>query len=619
MSALKRLEEETDNNFSFKEKLIYYQIYLLNELIFISSKENNEEREKLINEAILVANEYLSNFKERRAEVILFLAETYESIGDYDRALKAFYDYLEEKKEGDFRIYMKIAELLFEKKDYQKAIYFYEKAGSISKQYRDSAYYKIGWSYYLSGQYDKVINLFLNYKFETLGQKQELLLNEMIDLLSRAFYKIDNLDVVEKFIDKNRQFPYPDKVFKYLGDIYLYLADYEKAISVYKKGWDKYYLYKNSYEIPLSMIDAYNFMGRQEEAYKERVRYIQRYNINSEYYKKYKEFPPYFGDEIIITAFYYNSKFDKDKKEDDYNLATQLYESLLEYFPQHKRAGEVSFMLAQLYEEKGDNKRAVRFFREARNLNFKAEESFYRSLFCEYKMWKRHEILSKELISSLEDFLINFKDSKYFNDCALVLADISYREGLIDKMFYALELAGGNEEGLKMSLDFVEANFDGIENKFFISKIFDKGYKKFNDEKYLKLKHFSLFKYAVYLEGEGKKDYAGTIYKEIINDKTSDFTEFAMYNLSLLLQREGKTEEAIAYMAKIKQKEDLRLKAKEFIYNFGKQKGMYLESAQAVLDYAILSKEKEVFYLIEAGYLFLRGKAYDDAERVYIS
>ncbi|MCX7990739.1 MAG: tetratricopeptide repeat protein [Proteobacteria bacterium] len=617
LTALKKLDSELENkNLSFDENILYYQIYLINELLYMSSKENNEERTILMNNATELAKKYLGKFKERKAEVTLFLAETYEELGEYEKALKTFFDYLNEKKEGDFRVYMKIAELLFEKKDYQRAISFYEKAGASAKVYKDSAYYKIGWSYYLSGQYDKVINLFLNYKFESLGQRQELLLNEMIDLLSRAFYKIDNLDLVENYLDKNRQFPYPDKVFKYLGDLYLYLADYEKAISVYKKGLDRYYLFKNSHEIALSIIDAYNFMGKQEQAYKERVRYIQKYDKNSEYYKKYREFPPDFGDEIIMTAFYYNNLYDKEKKDDHYLLATQLYESLLDYFPSHKRAGEVAFMLAQLYEDKNDNKRAVKYFREARRLKFNEEESYYRSLFCEYKMWKRHEILSRELINSLEDFLINFKKSKYLNDSALVLADISLKEGLTEKMFFALEVAGSNDSGLKRALEFVEANFDGIENKLFISKLFDKGYKNFNDDKYLKLKHFSLFKHAILLEGEGKRDFAINTYNEIINDKSSEFTEFAIYNLSLLLQRDGKTEEAVKYMSKIKQKDDLRIKAKDFIYNFGKQKGMFIESAQAALDYASLSKEKEIFYLIESSYLFLKGKNYDDSERV---
>lgn len=622
LSALKKLEIETDKsnrNYSFLERISYYQIYLVNELIYLSQVEDMKEIDRLANEGIGIANKYLEKFSDRKSEVILFLAETYEFLGEKEKALRAYEDYLKEKKEGDFRIFMKIAELLFEKKDYGRAINYYEKAALASKAYKDSAYYKIGWAYYLSHQYEKVINLFLNYKFESAGQRQELLLNEMIDLLSRAFYKLDNLDLVEKYLDRNRQFPYPDKVFKYLGDIYLYLADYEKAIAVYRKGWEKYYLYKNSYEIALSMIDAYNFMGKQDKAYNERVRYIEKYNVNSEYYKKYKEFPSGFSDEIVMTALYFNTLYDKEKNEEYYDLAVKLYEIILEYFPKHKRTGEMAFMLAQLYEEKGNNKKASRFFKEARKLGFNEEESHYRSLYCEYKMWQRHEILSKELINTLQDFLNTFKGSKYFNNSALLLADISLKEGLSENMFFALELAANNDEmGLKKAVDFVEANFDSIHNKLFISKIFEKGYERLKDDKFLKLKHFSLFKHAISLEEERKNDLAINVYKDIIKDKSSEFTEFAVYNLSLLLQRVGKTEEAISYMAKIKQKDDLKLKAKDFIYNFGKQKGMFIESAQAALDYAALSKEREVFYLIESSYLFLKGRSLDDAERVLL-
>lgn len=619
LNALKRLDEETEErNFTFKEKILYYQIYLINELIYLSARDNIDEKTKLINEAISLSKRYLERFSERRGEIALLMAELYEELGEFDKALETFYDYLQENKTANFRTYMKIAEILFEKKEYDKAIGFYEKAASLSKDYKDSTYYKIGWCYYLTGKYEKVINIFLNYRFEKVGEKQELLLNEMIDLLARAFYKLDNIDIVEAYLDKNKQFPYPDKVFKYLGDLYLYLANYEKAIDVYKRGWNKYYLFKNSYEIALSMIDAYNFMGRQEEAYKERLVYIQKYNKNSDYYDKYKEFPPGFGDEIIMTAFFYNNKYDREKKRDYFSISTQLYESLLEYFPEHKRAGEVSFMLAQLYEEEKDYRRAVKFFRKAGEFKFNEEESEYKGLFCEYIMWKKHEILSKELIQSIESFLLKFSKSKYFNNTALVLADISLKEGLIEKMYSALELASNNDEGLRMTLDFMEANFDVIDNKLFLAKMFDKGFKKFGDDKYLKLKHFSLFKYAIYLEGEGRKDYSASIYKEIINDKRSDFTEFALYNLSLLLQREGKTDEAILYMSQIDRESDLKLKAKEFIYIFGKQKGMFIESAKASLDYAQLVKDKEIFYLIESAYLFIKGKAYDDAKRVLI-
>ncbi len=620
LKALSDLKKDINlKDFSFQESLSYYQIYLLNELILMSANKPYEERTALIKEAIVLADDYLKSFSERKAEVMLFLADAYESIGDNDKALMVLEMYLKDYPEGDFRTYMKIAEFLFDKKQYDKAITFYKRAAEKNRAYRDAAYYKIGWSYYLSGRYDNVINIFLNYRFEEKSQRQELLLNEMIELLSRAFYKLDNIKLVEDYLDKNRQFPYPDKVFKYLGDIYLYLANYEKAIEVYKRGWERYYLYKNSFEIYLSVIDAYNFMGNSELAYNERVKYINSYSRNSKYFEKFKEFPREFGDEIMVTALYFNVRFDRTGDDISFNLATELYERLIAYFPNHKRSGEAAFMLAQLYEQKNNNKKAANFFKLARALNFNSEESFYRAIFCEYKMWKNQEIFSKELISSLDEFINSFKNSSRYNDVALLLADISLKEGFTGRLISAIDaLVNNNDVGLLKGLDFCEANFDSISDKLYLSNIFDRGFKRFKEQKYLNLKHFSLFKHAKLLEEEKNYPLAINVYRDILRDPESSFSEFAIFNLSLLLQKEGKTEEAISLMSKIKGKDDLKIKAKEFIYRFGKEKGMYLESAFAAIDYANLSPENKTVFLLEAANLFIKGNSMDNAERVLL-
>ncbi len=188
-----------------------------------------EDREKIIEEIKVDAEKYLKKYKARENQVTLILAEAYEETGDVFKALSSYESYLLMEKKPDARILMKMGELLFEKSRHEEAIRYFTDAANINAAYKNAAYYKIGWSYYLLGKMQEVAHLFMNYDFKTDDEKGLILFDEMMELLSKVFFKLGE-DKINQYLSLYPAFSIPDRLFKGVGDLLLFLKEKKKLL-----------------------------------------------------------------------------------------------------------------------------------------------------------------------------------------------------------------------------------------------------------------------------------------------------------------------------------------------------------------------------------------------------
>ncbi|GAB4436551.1 MAG: hypothetical protein OHK0040_07830 [bacterium] len=593
-------------NLSVEEDVAYAKLALLWEY---SQNAALNDKEKLWQRLVTEAEEYLKNYKDRKKEALLILAEALDNRSDSDAALRAFQQYLAVDTNPDARTLMKIGELNFEKGDYLNAIEFFKKAAQKSQSYKNAAYYKIGWAYYLLGQLTEVAELFFNYDFKVEGEKGILLFDEMMELLSRVFFKLGE-DKIPLFLAKYPQFSIPEKLYKGVGDLHLFLADYNRALEIYEKGLNDFYLYEYSGELLAARIEVYSMLGKNDLANEEKYRFTNLYGKNSEYFKKFNTFPKQYRDFLYSAAVYYNVRFDKGRNDDDYKRCSKLYKWFLDYFSDDERAGEVSYYLGQLEDEKREFQSASERFQFAWEKGFRVENSLYRSLYAKYKLWKENKLEGKELIDSLKDYFDNYPDYEKTTSVVIVLSDMLLKEGIEEELMKILDRATNlyGDRRLAAVLDFCETNFKQISDKKGLAEFFKRGFEKLKDRRYLELQHYAIFAEAKIAEDAGKATEAKQLYERIIADtNTTSFREFALYNLALLLEKEGKVNEAVLIMKQIKEKQELAGKAKSFIYTFGKKEGLYSEAAEAALQLSKDEPAKELYYRIEAVWLFTKS------------
>lgn len=606
-----------EKELSLKEAFAFAKISLYWNFYQHAQDVDHEEKLNLLKNIVFDANEYVKRYKERQKDVLLVLAEAYSDAGEIENALNIYRSYLTIETMPSARTLMKVGELLFEKADYNEAANYFDMAAKKDNAYKNAAYYKIGWCYYLSGKLNEVATLFLNYQFDKQESKAELLFDEMVDLLSRVFYKL-GIEKFEDYLKKYPNFPIPERLFKSVGDLHLFLADYQKALEIYEKGIDSYYIYQGSPELLSAKIEVLTLLAMFEEANREKVRFVDIYGKRSQYFSQYGVFPKQYRDNLVSAGFYYNANYEKEKNEDAYQKSVNLYLKFLEEFPLDEKVGEVAFYLAQLEEDKMLYVDAATHFRLSWQHNFKEKESLYRYLYCKYKLWQAGGLAASELVDDLKNYINNYPTTDRSTAVLIVLVDILIKENRQEEMLQQVEDAVKNQtnQDITKLLDFCEANFDVIKDKGRLAKIFEMGYVNNNNKHYLELKHYAMFIDAKQKEDNNELEQAALVYREIINDhnKTS-FEEFAVFNLGLLLEKMGKTEEAIVLMERINQKEELKNKANDFIYTFGKKRGLYQQAATSALILSNTEKNAS-FYLLEALWLYLKAKDYHAAENV---
>ena len=605
ISATKRLPSEED--------LAFARLYVL----WTYSQDLPYDKKGAVLEEIKKQTKlYLQKYKEREKEALLLLAEVCEGLGESEDAINAYNNYLALEGNPEGRVLMKLAELLFDKGDYNSAIIYFKKAAAKSESYRNAAQYKIGWSYYLLGKLPEVAELFFSYDFKVESEKALMLIDEMMELLSRVFFKLGE-DKIEVYLNKYPNFPKPEKLFKGVGDLYLFLADYDKALKVYEKGLVEYYLYEDSAELLNAKIELLNLLGKYDVANQEKYRFINLYSENSNYYKKFNAYPKQYKEILFSTALHFNVQYEKLSDEDLYKKSVSLYEKFITNFKEDEKAGEASFLLAQLEEGKKEYVKASEHFSFAWQRKFKEDESLYRALYCKYKLWQDKKLDSQELIISLKEYAETYHNTERTLSTLMVLSDMLLKENREQEMLDSLDKASNNfgAKGLIKVTDFCEANFKLIADKKRLAIIFGKAFDFFKDRRYLELKHYALFSLAKINEDGGKLDEAKLLYTQIIDDfNTTSFREFALFNLALLLEKEGKVSDAVKTMELIKDRKELAYKAKDFVFIFGKKAGFFVEAAEASLELAKLEPQKTAYYLLEAGWLFIKSGKFNRAE-----
>lgn len=615
-SVDKLIEEGETKNVSYLNKAYYNKIYLLwNKYLLLKNIDEKKRKEKL-SEIIFLIKKYISVYRKINKDIYLILAEANDHLGDSEEALRHYenFMYMSSGKDVPARVYVKIGDIYFDKKNYGKARESYLKARDSTGIYKILANYKIAWTYYLEENFMKALDLLLNediYKKEEISQ---ILLDEIIELIAKTFYKMKEDFHVHKILNKANTFPYPERVFKALGDIYVSFAEYEKALEIYEKGLKFYYQNYYSFTLLASKVELLTFLGREEDSYQERLRFNNLYKKGSLYYEKFNAVPYQYEEMVLTAGYYYADKYETTKNPEFFNKAVSVLLDYLYSLPESKRSGEVNFLLGQLYFENLNYEKASQYYLSAYFAKFKEEESIYGYINCLYYLWEKGKVGNDFLIREIERYITNFINSYKSTKISLILSDLYIKDNnqktalnIIDDL-----IKRASKEHINLIVEYLSNRFEEINDKIVLSNLFERCYERDNVIKYKELKHLALFIHAQQSERNKNFEDSKKAYLSIVNDLTTRFRQPALYNLAILESESGNRKKALEILKNINEGE-LEEKALEFMFSMGYEWGYFEFSGEAAEKIGIIKQEKEM--LFRAVDLYIRAKNLEAVNR----
>ncbi|NPA52160.1 MAG: tetratricopeptide repeat protein [Aquificae bacterium] len=460
-------------------------------------------------------------------------------------------------KELAQNLYLQLANLYVEKKQFEKALVILHKALGIAPGLKDYIKKKIAVNAYNSGKYQHALNIIKSIKdplFKLYG--------------GYAAYKLKKYDIAEKFFkeafEKGND-PIKVEALKYLAEIYYWSNKDPQFLAVVKL------LKRYEPEYASNLLGWYYF---KKEDYKRAYKYFK---------DPYMKAVSAFNAGMIEKAY----EIVKDKKD-----RKSLFLKAYIYLKQNK-LDERRDILKQLAQ--GDDEIAVQ-----------AAYLYAYSFFSEGKYW--------QAIKEFKKFVKKYKKHPLARKAILRIADSYYNVGKIEKArkIYEqfLKKFANSPEAVDAAYQLTVLEMKSSSGN--VEKQIENFIKKYPDYPFVDLLKLQLAE--IYIE-KGKFDKAEKIYQELI-EKNSKDKEFALYKLGYLYYKKGEIEKAkstlLRYISTFP-KGNFVIPAKELLAKIYEEEG---DIDKAVAYYKQLPKTDTHIYKI-ATLLFKAGR-YKEAYEYFL-
>lgn len=328
-------------------------------------------------------------------------AWAYFYTNNYSEALKYF---LEAEKRGDTLNFFRISYCYSEEGNHKNALVYANKA-IINDRQNYYGYYRKGFVYYMTEDYEKALKAFL--ETEKLAGENTKEVYDMYPRMSWIYHSVKNdLEKSIKYARKGLELNSKDYFTQYrMGCLLSYgYKKFKEALIYFKKA---YSIDKNNVDIYYDISNTYRFLKK----YKQGLRYVEEgLNIFQE---------NYLLETAKISLLYSAQKYKESQKE---------VEKLLEKYPEDvwaKQAYGVSFWALKNYDKcieylepvKNDLGDCNPFALRALSESYLKKEKYGQSLdtFLEYSRKEKQEYLEKCDLRHIKSLLKKF-EKKFGND-----------------------------------------------------------------------------------------------------------------------------------------------------------------------------------------------------------
>ncbi|MFQ5455755.1 MAG: tol-pal system YbgF family protein [Nitrospirota bacterium] len=462
VEILKRQEEFISNYFNNKKNLKADAMHLLGDLyrkmernnLLAISLDPDRQRSAEIYEKIL------SLYPDRpENESILYqLSSVYCEKRDIDKCTDLLFELREKYPESIYILEanFRLGEIFFDAGQFRNASTFYQE--SIKKEdpyFYERALYKLGLSYFNLQEYEKVIDIFLSlidrkrvdveyekrFDIKALPESDRELVSDVINITILAFSYIGDPSNIDKYLEETEHKDYEIVIYKKLAEYYIKEKNIYDAISVYKNFIEFYPLHEESPLFQAKIIELYANEDFIHQANKARIRLIEDYNRESDWYKNNnansrRKINAIVKKNLKELSLYYHSQAQASNYTEDYNNAINLYKKFLRYFPSERESSEINFLLAEALYETGEYREAAIEYEKTAykyQTHNHAKDAAYSAIFSIKKVLDEGSIddvevdlYTERFIKNCERFALLFPDDSRTPDIVMKAGEILF-------------------------------------------------------------------------------------------------------------------------------------------------------------------------------------------------
>jgi TolA-binding protein len=334
--------------------------------------------------AIGIYEAYLKKYPARENnDMILYqMSRAYALEGESEKSVAALDRIASEYPDSQYmdEVQFRRGENLFVAREYAAAEQAY---GVVVRGYPDSLYfekslYKYGWTQFKQSRYREALASYIQLLDINLEQKKILeigfnptlpradqeLLEDVVRVVALSFSYQDDKNYISQYFKDTGKRDYEPLLYLGLGELYL---GKERIVD----GSDLFLAYTKEY--PYSShtpffhqlaIETYQKAGYADLVLKEKIAFVERYDVNSEYWSLQElETQQTLSKTLVLhmteLANHFHALARASKKPQDYRVAAQWYRRFLSAFPEDPGAPRMNFLLAESLYDAGQYPQAI--------------------------------------------------------------------------------------------------------------------------------------------------------------------------------------------------------------------------------------------------------------------
>ncbi|MHB8481245.1 MAG: tetratricopeptide repeat protein [Nitrospiria bacterium] len=398
-------------------------------------------------------------------------------------------------------------EILFEEGKYPEASEAYLKAlgTNPNRSLTEKISYKITWSYFKMGAYQKTVDQVMNalnrytskkpdgtylLDIESLSESDWERSKELLHLAVLSFDFWGGVSKARNYFDFHGHVSYENLIYRPLGYLYLNQGKFQEAARTFETFLSLYPGNEKAPNFQMDLIETYRKAEKWDDAKRAGIAFIQNYGPESGWWNQnsavaHEKIKLLRKDLLFQQAQAYHGEAQRSKKKEDYLIAIESYQAFLREFPREREAPRIRYFLGEAFFETGQFEQAAEEYETAAYrypLHTYSEEAALAALISHEKIASKDRKANKttdlNFLKSCRLFLKAFPESDKKMNVLMKAMTLSFQNGrpedgrLFARQIYSapLEKAGVNAEVeshyLSAKSYFEERNYDQAEIEF---------------------------------------------------------------------------------------------------------------------------------------------------------
>jgi len=341
---------------------------------------------KLFNRSAIKYQELLRKYPDYpdRAGVVYQLARAYDLSGEFDKAIETLRRLVTDYPFSSFHseALLRIGEIYFEQARFTQAANAYQTVAldSSSMAYHDYAFYKRGWSLFLSGQREAGLNEFLKFldrKFvagkgfeqgaldDHQSRRELKMIDDSLRAISLIFSYSEKLEQVAISLERIGQRRYSWRIFEAVAQRYVSKKRFADAARTYHEFVTFMPQHAKAPYFQQRVFETYEQLRFYDLARAAKEEFVLRFGFESAFWLSHNQqeltdVTLMLKRVVLDMAHFYHAALQRNSSQGSYVEATKWYQRYLNYFPDDIRSQEVRYQLADMLYENEQYAQAIK-------------------------------------------------------------------------------------------------------------------------------------------------------------------------------------------------------------------------------------------------------------------